>query len=142
MLQSVSSDKSATQLPLLPVQNRLHRSPRVRARFHHIFRRAGGDQLAAVVAVFGVEVDDPVGFGDEVQVVFDDDDAVAGIDQAVQHADEFFHVLHVQAYGGFVQHVEGVGRFAAAFADVVARFGEFGHELDALGFATVQGGLG
>ena len=74
--------------------------------------------------------------------MFDDDDAVAGIDQAVQDVDEFFHVLHVQADGGFVEHVEGVRGFAAPAGEVVAHFAQFSDELDALGFAAAQGGAG
>jgi hypothetical protein len=67
--------------------------------------------MAAGIAA--AEVDDPVGLGDQVQVVFDHQHALAAIDQAVQHADEFSHVLHVQADSRFVQHIERVRRFPA-----------------------------
>jgi DNA-binding MltR family transcriptional regulator len=36
---------------------------------HHLFRRADGDDFAAVDAAVGSEVDDPVGGLDDVQVV-------------------------------------------------------------------------
>ncbi len=65
-------------------------------------------------AAFGAQVDDPVGLGDHVQVVLDDDHAVAAVHQAVQHADELVHVGHVQAHGGLVQHVQRVRRLLAA----------------------------
>jgi len=61
---------------------------------------------------------------------------VAGIDQAVQHLDEFFYIGHVQAHGGFVQHIQGVRRLVATLANVVTHFGELGHQLDALRLAT------
>ena len=40
--------------------------------------RAGGDHAAATGAAFGPEVDDPVGLGDDVEVVLDDDEGQAG----------------------------------------------------------------
>ena len=49
-----------------------------------------GDDLAAGVAGFGAEVEDPVGFGGDGHVVFDDDDGVAFIDEAVEDVDEAF----------------------------------------------------
>ena len=69
-------------------------------------RRSRNDDAATAIAAFGTQVDDPVGFGDNVQVVFDDDDTVAGFNQAVQDADEFFDISHVQPDCRFVQHVE------------------------------------
>ena len=43
--------------------------------------RALGDDLAAGVAGFGADVEDPVGFGGNGHVVLDDDDGVAFIDE-------------------------------------------------------------
>ncbi len=81
------------------------------------------------IAAFGAEVEHPVGLGDHVQVVLDDDHAVPAVHQPVQRADEFVHVGHVQAHGGLVQHVQGVRGFLAAPGDVVAHFGQFGHRV-------------
>ena len=39
--------------------------------------RAGGQDASATIAALGAEVDNPVGGGDDVQIVFDDDDGVA-----------------------------------------------------------------
>jgi hypothetical protein len=97
---------------------------------------------AAGVAAFGAQVDDPVGLGDHVQVVLDHHHAVAAVHQAVQHADELFHIGHVQAHGGLVQHVQRVRRLLATAGDVVAHLAEFGHQLDALRLAAAQRGLG
>ena len=41
---------------------------------------ACGDDGAAVLAAFGADVDDPVGGGDDVEVVLDDDDGIADVD--------------------------------------------------------------
>jgi len=53
--------------------------------------------------------------------VRDDDDAVAGIDQTVQHADQAFDVGHVQADGGFVENVDGVRLLPAAHMNSTTR---------------------
>ena len=39
--------------------------------------------------------DDPVGFGDDIEIVLDDDHGIAGVNQAMQHADQFLDVRHV-----------------------------------------------
>ena len=72
--------------------------------------------------------------------MFDHHHAVAAIDQAVQHLDEFFHIGHVQADRGFVQHIQGLWRLLAAPGDVVAHLGQLGDQLDALRLATAQSG--
>ena len=99
----------------------------------HVLRRALGDDLAATVAAFGAEVDDPVGGFDDVEVVFDDDDGVALVAQAMQHGKELFDVFEVQAGGGFVENVEGLAGVA---------FGQFASEFHALGLAAGEGGGG
>ena len=76
------------------------------SRFDHRFRRALHDDAPAFVPALRTQVDDPVGVGNHVEIVLYHDHGVAGVDQAVQHADEFFDVGHVQADGGFVEDVE------------------------------------
>jgi hypothetical protein len=44
---------------------------------HDVFRRAGGDDVAAGVAAFGAEVYEVVGGFDNVEVVFDNDERAA-----------------------------------------------------------------
>src|SRR5258706_12095680 len=61
-------------------------------------RRRLGYHAAAAHAALGAEVDDPVGLGDDVEVVLDHDHAVAAVDQPVQHADQLLDVGHVQAH--------------------------------------------
>ncbi|KAG1166331.1 hypothetical protein G6F35_018255 [Rhizopus arrhizus] len=50
-----------------------------------IFRRALRHHITATVAAFRTHVDQPIGRLDDVQVVFDDEDGVAAVDQLVQH---------------------------------------------------------
>src|SRR5690606_7374213 len=94
--------------------------------------------LAAARAAFGPEVDDPVGFGADGQVVLDDDDAVAGVDEAMQHAHELLDVGDVQADRRLVEPVER--RCDGARAQRLGpHLRELRHELDALRLAARQG---
>ena len=49
----------------------------------HLLRCAGDNDFTATGSTFWTEVDDPVGGLDDIQVVFDDNDGVAMIAQAV-----------------------------------------------------------
>lgn len=50
------------------------------------------EDVAAVLAAFGADFDEVVGFGEEVEVVFDDDDGVALVDEVLEDVDEAFAV--------------------------------------------------
>lgn len=109
--------------------------------FGDLFGGSLGDDLAAVGAGFRAEVDDVVGLGSEVHVVFDDDDGVSFIDEAVEDVGEAGDVLLVEADGGFLDEVEiGVGGADVGYAG--STFGELGDELESLGFASGDSGAG
>ena len=74
-----------------------------------------------------------VGGLDDVEVVLDDDHGVAGVHQAVEHAQQLADVLEVQAGGGLVEDVEGAAGGA---------LGQLARELDALRLAAGEGGRG
>ena len=95
----------------------------------HRLRRASCDDVSAFVARAGTDVDDPVAGGDDVDVVLDDDDGVAGVDQAIELRDEALDVGRMESGGGLVEDVEGVSALRAL---------ELGGELDALGFAAAR----
>ena len=84
---------------------------------------------AAAVAAFGAEVEHPVGGLHDVEIVLDDDDSIAGIDEFMEHFEQFLHILKVQACGRLIEDIEGAAGGA---------FGEFLGKLDALGFAAGQ----
>jgi len=65
----------------------------------------GGDDLAAGVAAFGAEVDDPVGGLDDVEVVLDDEEGAAAVDELAEGGEELLHVVEVEAGGGLVEDV-------------------------------------
>jgi hypothetical protein len=92
-----------------------------------IFGGARNDDLAALLAAFGAEVDHEVGLFDDVGVVLDHDDGVAAIHQPVQDVEELLDVGEVGAGGGLVEQVEGA---PGALARELLR------ELDALGLAS------
>ena len=49
-----------------------------------VFGGAGGDYAAAHFAGLGADVDDVIGVGDEADVVLDDDDGVAFVNEAME----------------------------------------------------------
>ena len=67
--------------------------------------RAFGHHEATPDAAFRPEVDHPVGALDDVQVVLDDEDGVAFVDELVEGDEQLADVLEVEAGGGFVEDV-------------------------------------
>jgi hypothetical protein len=65
--------------------------------FDDVFCRAGGDDAAALGTGFGADFEDVVGFGDDAEVVFDDDHGVTLVGEAVEDADELFDVGALQS---------------------------------------------
>ena len=92
-----------------------------------------GHELPAGVSALGPEVQDPVGALDHVEVVLDHEHGVAGVDQALEHAEEPPHVVEMEPGGGLVEDVE----------DVVAQPGaQLRGDLEALGLAARERGGG
>ena len=67
--------------------------------------RATGDDVAALLATFGSQVDEIICVFHDVEVVLDGDDCVAHLHQTMKNMNEFFDVDEVKAGGGFVQYV-------------------------------------
>ena len=78
----------------------------------HVFRRAGGNDAAALVAPLGPEIDEPIRGLDDLQVMLDDEHGVALLDERVKHLQQFLHVLEVETRGGLVEDVERLSRGA------------------------------
>ena len=84
------------------------------------FRRAGGDNLSALGAGLGADVDHMVGRFDHFHIVLDDDEGVSGLDQAVENAEEPGDVVEVESGGWLVEEKErgfgfGVGEAGGQF---------------------------
>ena len=73
-----------------------------------IFRDARGNHVSAGLAAFGAQVDDPIGGFYHVEIVFDDYDRIAQIDQSAQNGEQFFCIVEVQSRGGLVEDVQGL----------------------------------
>lgn len=102
-------------------------------RLRDVLRRPFGHDLPAKVSSLGSQVDDPVRVFDDVEVVFDDDNRVAAVHEAVEDFEELFDVVEVEAGRRFVEEVERAARIAAR---------KLGGEFDALGFAAGERGRG
>src|ERR1043166_8531700 len=89
----------------------------------HFFGGSFGDDRPALCAALRTEIDDPVRGLDHVEVVLDHQDAVALVDQAMQHLEQHANVFEMQPGGGLVEDVERASGVA---------LGELGGELDAL----------
>ena len=70
---------------------------------HDVFRRALRDDLAAPLAAFGAKIDNPVRRLDHVEIVLNHDHRIAVIGKAMQHFEQFLHVLEVQSCRWLIQ---------------------------------------
>ena len=104
------------------------------------FRRAGGDNLAAIRTRFRSDIDDVISFGDDAEIVLDHDDGVALIHEAMQHIEQQLHIRHVQTDRRFLEKIERRFRLAHFANALVLRSSDaarqFGCELKSLRFAT------
>ena len=80
--------------------------------------------MPARVAAVWPQINYPVGFGNHIEVMLDHHHAVAAVDEAVQDVDQFFDIGHVQADGGFVEHLQRVRRLLSTPRDVVAHLAQ------------------
>src|SRR5919112_4542755 len=94
-------------------------------------RRKGGwyslrDHAAAFVARTGAHVDYPVACRDDAHLVLDDDDRVAGFDEAVELRQKLLDIGRVETRRRFVEDVKRVAVLGPL---------QLGRELDALGLS-------
>ena len=80
---------------------------------HDVVGRALRDDLAAMDAGAGADVEHEVGDADRVLVVLDDDHGVAEVAQPLQRFEQPRIVALVQADGRLVEHVEHAGEAGA-----------------------------
>ena len=65
------------------------------ATFCHLFGGSRREYLSALPATFWPHVDDMVGQFDDIQIVFDDDDGIASVNQFLENVHEDSDVLEV-----------------------------------------------
>jgi hypothetical protein len=78
-----------------------------------LLRRALGDEASPPLAPLGPQVEHPVGLGDDVEVVLNDQHRVPGVAQLVEADEELLDVREMEPRGRLVQHVEGTPGGAA-----------------------------
>jgi len=61
-----------------------------------LLRRTFSHKLSTAVAAFGTQIDDPICDLDDIQVVLDDQNSIAGVHQGLQHIDQAVHISSVQ----------------------------------------------
>src|SRR5258708_15263788 len=75
-------------------------------RSRNLFRSSLGYNLAAAIASFGSHVDHPIGAAYDIEVVLDDQDAAAILDQPLEGGQQLGDVVEMQAGGRRVENVE------------------------------------
>ena len=73
-----------------------------------LLRRADGDNAAARITSAGAHVDDIIGTADHIEIVLNDDDGRAAIEQRLEHAQQHPHIQRVQADARLVEHEHGI----------------------------------
>src|SRR5690606_40838819 len=84
---------------------------------------------------FRTQVDDPIGFGDHIEIVLDDDDRMTCIDEPLQDANQLLGVRHMQTHRRLVEHVQRGAcgsRTASTRIGIRSNLRKLRHELDAL----------
>src|SRR5262245_8388317 len=82
----------------------------------HVIETAGGDDVAAAHAGTGAEIHDVVGRTHRFLVMFDDEDGVAHVAEALETAEQPVVVARVQADAWFVEDVKHADEAAADLA--------------------------
>ena len=70
------------------------------------FRAAFRNNLPTARATFRPQVYQPVGGFNHIQIVLDDDDAIASFGQALQYVQQLVDAGEMQAGGGFVEDIK------------------------------------
>ena len=98
-----------------------------------LFGSALCDYPTAVFSAFGAEVDDPVGIANHVEIVLDDDDAIAEIGEPMEHVEQLADVVKVESGSRLVEQVERASGLTLT---------QFAREFDALRFAAGESDRG
>src|SRR5208282_1549610 len=93
----------------------------------HVLRSSLRHDSPAALAAFWAKVDDPVGLLDDIQIVFDDQNRIAEVDEALQDIHKFPHIVEMKAGSGLVENVHRAPGLT---------LGELARQLDALRLAT------
>ena len=106
-------------------------------------RSTASDQLSSSLSAFRAQINDPVCFGNQIQLMFDYDHCMASVDQSGKDLCQAHDIYMVKPDGGFFQDEEFLcpGRSQT----VSVRFEpaqEVGDQFESLGFTTAEGRTG
>ena len=87
-------------------------------------------KTVTAITAFRTDIDDMVSRFDDIQIVFDHNDSIAGVDQFMQHFQQLADIIKMQSRGGFVENIQSLTRRA---------LGEFLGQFHTLGLTTRQG---
>ena len=73
------------------------------AALHDFKQRAATDHAAAAFAAFRAQIDDPICATDDIQVVLDDQQRMAGLDQSCESAQQLGDIVEMQARGRLIE---------------------------------------
>src|SRR5438034_11215211 len=93
----------------------------------YLFWGARRHDSAAAFSAFGAKVDNPIGVANYIKVVLDDHNGVAQVGQPMQHIEQLFDIVEMQARGGLVQQVKSLTGLT---------FAQFAGQFNALGLAA------
>src|SRR5262245_34903854 len=93
----------------------------------NLFRWSLRDDLAASIATFRSELDDPIGVLDHIEIWLDHGHGISRLYQSIQHIQQPLYIGEMKSGRRFIQNVHGAsGR----------TFRQFARELDSLCLAT------
>ncbi len=134
------------------MQNGFKRLARVASgASRNVFRRALRYDFPARIPGIRSEINNPIGGLDHIEIVFDHQHGMTGIDEALKNLQQHAHVIEVQAGGGFVEEKQSAflqrrsvtvavvhwacSVFHTAVMDRRYRFGEVSDEFESLTLA-------
>ena len=82
--------------------------------FGNFFGGAGAHNLSAGKAAFGTNIDDVVGTFNNVEVMFNNDNGMAAVNQLFKGIQQLGDILEMKSGGRFIKEIKGMvaGRFA------------------------------
>src|SRR5215510_12178307 len=93
-------------------------------------RHATGNDVSSRIAAFGAKINQVIGTSNHVEIVLDDDDRVALIDEFVEHVEQLTGVFEVKTGCRLVEDVQGSSRAPPR---------QFAGELHALRLTSAEG---
>jgi len=113
----------------------------------HLFRGSLGNDFAAGLPTLRPKIEEVVGFREYIEMMLNYHDGVAGFHQTVKQIDQTADIGQMKANRGFFQKEKMMGgspgaTFGLGLVGGDLGGGQFGHELEALGFSARKGGAG